>query len=180
MSTQGLHVGVPETLTNARYADDIIVYAKTADELMFMMNALMEEFNKSGLHLSPLLKTKTLMTVDVAPLYLDIAGSMLEVLMHADVHKYLGRHISGNLSQKHVTELRHRIRVAWYAFQRHRKMLTNKHVSIKLRLKLFNAVVTPTILYGLHRLPLTHFQLCKDGCSNQSLVGSVWETSHGA
>ena len=30
LSTQGLHVGVPERLTNVRYADDIIVYAKTA------------------------------------------------------------------------------------------------------------------------------------------------------
>ena len=108
----------------------------------------MEELNKIGLHLSPL-KTKILTDVGVgAPLYLDIAGSMLEVLMHADVHKYLGRQISGNLSQRQVAELHHMIRVAWYKFQRHRKVLTNKHVSIKLRLKLFDAVVTPTILYG--------------------------------
>ena len=72
LSTQGLHVGVPQRLTNVRYADDIVVYAKTADELhFFMMNALVEELNKIGLHLSPL-KTKILTTVDVgAPLYLD-------------------------------------------------------------------------------------------------------------
>ena len=115
-----------------RYADDIIVYAETARALISMMNALVEKLNKIGLHLSPL-KTNILMTVDVgAPLYLDIAGNMLEVLMHADFHKYLGRQISGNQSQRHVTELRHRIRVAWYKFQWHREVLTNKHVSINV------------------------------------------------
>ena len=108
-----------------------------------------------------------------APLYLDIAGSMLEVLMHADVHKFLGRQISGNLSQRHVIELRHWIRVAWYKFQRHRKVLTNEHVSIKLRLKLFDAVVTPTILYGLHTLPLTHFQLQKLDALQRWMLRSI-------
>ena len=87
-------MSVSQRLTHVRYADDIIVYAKTADELIFMMNALVDELNKIGLHLSPL-KTKILTTVDVgAQLYLDIASSMLEVLMHSDVHKYLGRQIS--------------------------------------------------------------------------------------
>ena len=181
LSTQGLHVGVPERLTNVRYADDIIVYDKTADEFFFMMNALVKELNKIGLHVSPL-KTKILTTVDVgALLYLDIADSMLEVLMHSDAHKYLGRQISGNLSQRHVTELRHRIRVTWYKFQRHRKVLTNKHVSIKLRLKLFDAVVTPTILYGLHTLPLTHFQLQKLDALQRRMLRSIvgWVRAEG-
>ena len=35
-------------------------------------------------------------------------------------------------------------------FHRHRRELVNKHVSIKLRMKFFDAVVTPTILFGLH------------------------------
>ena len=67
--------------------------------------------------------------------------------------------------------------MAWYKFQRHRKVPTNKHVSIKLRLKLFDAVVTPTILYGLRTLPLTHFQLQKlhalQGRMLRSIVGWV-------
>ena len=97
----------------------------------------------------------------------------------------MGRQISGDLSQRHVTELRHRIRVAWYKFQRRRKVLTNKHVSVKLRLKLLDAVVTPTILYGLHTLPLTHFQLQKlDALQRRMLISIRWlgacGSSHGA
>jgi hypothetical protein len=33
--------------------------------------------------------------------------------------------------------------------------LTNTHISIKLRLRLFDAIVTPTILFGLITMPLT-------------------------
>ena len=40
-----------------------------------------------------------------------------------------------------------------------RYVLTNRHVSIKGRLQLFNAVITPTILFGLGSLPLTKRQL---------------------
>ena len=86
---------------------------------------------------------------------------MVEVLMPDSVHKYLGRHLDGKLFQRHITELNHRIHVAWYKFQLHRKVLTNRHVSIKLRLKLFDAIVTPTVLYGLHTLSLTQQQLQK-------------------
>ena len=44
-------------------------------------------------------------------------------------------------------------------FHRHRRVLVDKHVSIKLRMKFFDAVVTPTILFGLHTLALTGVQL---------------------
>ena len=40
-------------------------------------------------------------------------------------------------------------------FPRHRRVLVNKHVSIKLRMKFFDAVVTPTMLFGIHTLALT-------------------------
>ena len=40
-------------------------------------------------------------------------------------------------------------------FHRHRRVLVNKHVSIKLRMKFFDAVVTPTMLFGIHTLALT-------------------------
>ena len=38
-------------------------------------------------------------------------------------------------------------------------VLTNKHVNVKLRLKFFNAVVTPAMLLSLHTLALTKVQL---------------------
>ena len=56
-------------------------------------------------------------------------------------------------------ELAHRICRAWAKFHLHRRTLTNRRTSVRLRLQLFNAVVTPTALLGLATLPLTDTQL---------------------
>ena len=76
-------------------------------------------------------------------------------------HKYLGRRLCGSLARRHVVEFNHRVQLAWNKFHRHRRVLVNKHVSIKLRMKFLDAVVTPTILFGLHTLALTGVQLSK-------------------
>ena len=59
---------------------------------------------------------------------------------------YLGRAL--NLRACQDTEIDHRIRRAWAKFGLYKKELTDKPYSFKDRLQLFNAVVTPTFLYG--------------------------------
>ena len=45
----GILVGDPdERLTNSRYADDILIYAKTLDEAVLMMEILIEELSHIG------------------------------------------------------------------------------------------------------------------------------------
>ena len=81
LTLQGLHVGFPERLSNATYADDIVMYANTSDELVVMMESLIQELDRIGLRLNPH-KTKRFTTSDVeSPLYFDICGNMVEVLM---------------------------------------------------------------------------------------------------
>ena len=48
LHTEGLFIGygLPR-LINTRYADDILLYAKSLDELQFMMESLMEEDENS-------------------------------------------------------------------------------------------------------------------------------------
>ena len=52
------------------------------------------------------------------------------------------------------TELEHRLQAAWANFHGHKHVLTNRHVSVKLRLKIFNAIISPTTVW-LASLPLT-------------------------
>ena len=52
-------------------------------------------------------------------------------------------------------------------------LLVNKHVSIKLRMKFFDAVVTPTILFGLHTLALTGVQLSKRDSIRKRMLRSM-------
>ena len=42
-------------------------------------------------------------------------------------------------------------------FQQIARTVTDKNINIKLRLKLFESVVTPTALYGLETCSLTHY-----------------------
>ena len=155
----GLDVGAVERLTNIRYADDIMIYAKSWQELVYMIECLVQELGKIGLHLNAS-KSRIITTAHIdGPMYINVSDDMVEVLTAGDVHKYLRRHISADPRCRSQTELKHRFQVGWAKFRKHRHILTNKHVSIALRLKFFDTVLTPTVLFGLHVLPLTLSQI---------------------
>lgn len=149
-----------ERLTNTRYADDIMLYAKTADELENMLDLLIDELGQIDLHLNTN-KTKIFTTEEEHPDYIDIRGDMVEILSQGAVHRYLGRILPGNLKQRGDIEVKNRLQNGWFRFHKERRTLTNKNVSIKLRLKLFGATVTPTILFGFAVLPLRQHSLEK-------------------
>ena len=94
--------------------------------------------------------------------------------MHGkDQHPYFGRLLCGNLRERAAVEYSHRIRVAWHEFHLHRQRLLNKHVSLKNRLKLFQAVVTPAVLYGLSTLPLFDKQFADLDVVQRGMLRSI-------
>ena len=62
---------------------------------------------------------------------------------------------NGQLSRRGDSILAQRLQCAWSKFHLSRTVLTNKHVDVRLRLRLFNAVVTPSAVCGLSTAPLT-------------------------
>ena len=62
---------------------------------------------------------------------------MIEVLHGEQNHKYLGKKLSGDLRKRAMVELQHRSQIAWMKFNEHGDTLLNRHVSLRLRLKLF-------------------------------------------
>ena len=50
--------------------------------------------------------------------------------------------------QQETTETRNRIRTVWTTFHKYRQELTSRNFLLKHRLRLFDAVVTPTICYA--------------------------------
>ena len=70
-------------------------------------------------------------------------------------HKYLGRNVTGDLKNRGKSTVDHRLACAWMKFRSLQHVFEDKHVSIKLRLKLFESVVSSTLLYGLETTPLT-------------------------
>ena len=82
-----------ERLTNTRYADDILLYGKSLEEIFDMTEILIEELDKVGLRLHPG-KCKILHThldEDGEKDFVDIAGDFIKILHDGDSHRYLGR-----------------------------------------------------------------------------------------
>ena len=127
LTTHGLDLGMVERLTNIWYADDILPYTKSWQELVFMIECLVQQLETIGLHLNAS-KCRIIATVPIErPTYVNVRDHMLEVSTDDDFHKYLGRNISGDPKQRNHTELRHRFQAVWARFQKDRHVLTNKH-----------------------------------------------------
>ena len=84
---------------------------------------------------------------------IQVNGVKIEVLDRTSGTMYLGRMLT--LTNAHEGELRHRIACAWRKFGMLKRGLCDKKVSLHQRLRLFHAVVTPSILYGCASWVLT-------------------------
>ena len=78
-----------ERLTNIRYADDLMLFAKSLTEMIQMVQMSEEELAAAGLHLN-VSKTKLLTTDsnEPVPQHVEIGNAWVEVLTDGDTHKY--------------------------------------------------------------------------------------------
>ena len=79
---------------------------------------------------------------------------MIEILKKDCSHKYLGRLLNMDANKRIGIELQNRMKMCWAKFHQHRRWLVNLEVPARLRLHLFDAVCSPTILFGSAVLPL--------------------------
>ena len=77
----------------------------------------------------------------------------IEVLGRDDKIKYLGKQITFENGTQ--VELSNRIKAAWAKFMQYKHELTKKTYSLSDRLRLFESVVSPTVLYGSEAWTLT-------------------------
>ena len=77
----------------------------------------------------------------------------VEILADSATIKYLGRLVTCECPND--VELANRMRKAWSAFASHKHELTSIYYPLKDRIKLFNSVVTPSMLYGNEVWPMT-------------------------
>ena len=70
----------------------------------------------------------------------------IEMLTRGESVRYLGQMIT--FQQQETTEIRNRIRAACATFHKYRRELTSRNYLLKHRLRLFDAVVTPTMSYA--------------------------------
>ena len=137
-------------LTNLRFADDVMLTATTLPQLEKMVGDLAEEARKAGLELH-FGKTKILSNMQVrrgvsAAQHADVLGQPVEVLPFDGSVAYLGREVS--FADHHDVELQNRLSKAWAKFMVHKEELCSRHYLLHDRLRLFGAVISPSVLYG--------------------------------
>ena len=103
--------------------------------------------------------------------FVDIDGLKIEVLTLSEATKYPGRKIS--FENNHDVELQNRKRAAWAKFSTNKQELTNRHYSLNDRLRLFEAVVTPTFLYGSGAWTLTQQMESKIRCVQRRMLRMI-------
>ena len=150
----GMHVGAARTLTNLRFADDVVLVAQSRGDIKKMLGHFALASRRYGLNIH-FGKTKV-MTWDVlvkGSRRVNVRGVGVAILKQTESEKYLGRKFCFESSCE--VELSNRIAASWAAFHRHKGELCSKHYSVYDRLRLFNAVVTPVLLYGSSAWTLT-------------------------
>ena len=131
-----------------RFADDVLLIGKSLSEVEEMLTDLSQEAEKYGLEMH-MGKTKVLWNgigSSQPPSKLKINEQEVEILDPHASTMYLGKSLS--LTEVHDTELQHRIARAWTKFAVYKDELCNKKYELNHRLRLFDSVITPTILYG--------------------------------
>ena len=144
----GIVIDDPEnTLSNLRFADDILLFANSSSDLTKMIAHLRDESARYGLRMH-LGKTKILSNIppEERPESLKVGATSIEVLKEGAAERYLGRKLT--LDHYHATELANRISAGWAAFTKHKVALCDQKCHLRLRLKLFESTVTPVVLYG--------------------------------
>ena len=164
-------------LTNLRYADDLLLFGKSLDEAVSMLELLQQELSAAGLTVNP--KKTKLLTADASyylndvPILVDAGDGMVEVVGKGATHKYLGKALSGDPRARGEANLNHRLACGWAKFRSLSRTLLNQKIDVRLRLKLFDACVSPSVLYSLSTTPLTETQTKRLDAAQRRMMRSI-------
>jgi hypothetical protein len=137
-------------LTNLRFADDLLLLGTSLKDVEKMLQELALEASIAGLSLHPS-KTKILSNISKrngrsARDRIELDFGAVEIL-HIDTNtEYLGRLLG--FRAFHDEEIDHRIAKGWGKFHKFKAELCCKSYPLKERLKLFDSIITPSVLYG--------------------------------
>ena len=145
---RSLNVGMwkmkPVQLKMLAFADDLVVFGKSQDDLNHNVRILNWELKKRGLVINAK-KTKT-MVISREPCKHKIKLNG-EVLEQVDSYKYLGVIISSNCSLKE--EINQRISKATKVYsQLGHSFIGKRELTTKTKISIFNSIYCPTLIYG--------------------------------
>ena len=116
-----------DCLTNLRFADDVMLFATSKEQLRNMMYELKKATEKVGLRIHPdktkILSNQSNMNSDTKR-YIKVDEMSIEILTKNESVKHLGQRIS--FHQQETLKIKSRIRAAWATIHKYRQELTSK------------------------------------------------------
>lgn len=136
-----------ERLSHLRFADDIVLFAETREQLQVMILDLERESRKVGLTMNT---SKTKALTNAAEESIIINGVPIEYVKE---YTYLGQKIS--MSDIMSKEIDTRVGNAWRCYWRLKEIMKNKEIKMSVKSKLYNTCVLPVLTYGCQTWALT-------------------------
>ena len=163
-SLKGFDLGDGQpALLDLRFADDILLFAKSYAETVSLLQDLVNALSQVGLIL---IANKTVVLTNEAqpPQHLQLpSGERIAILEHNSGQKWLGCILTVQSSKLHHVYVKHHLQQASEAFFANRWILTDHQVSIATRLKYFDKVVGTVACYAAgHRALYKHDLLNMD------------------
>lgn len=127
-------------LSNLRFADDIVLFAKSSKQLQEMLIELNVASENIGLQLNT---SKTKIATNSTKDTIIINQTTIE---YVESYKYLGKEISFQ-STRHLDEIERRINMTWKKYWSNKEILKSK-LPITLKKKVMDSNLLPCLTYG--------------------------------
>lgn len=143
------------TLSHLRYADDIIIFATSFEELQTMITQLLRASEEVGLKMN-LEKTKIMTnTQDFRQITLNE-----KKLESVSEYIYLGQIMKVN-KENQTAEITRRIRLAWAGFGKLSWILKSSKIQQYLKTRIYDQCILPILTYGSQTWTLTKANMDK-------------------
>ncbi|KAG1669363.1 putative uncharacterized transposon-derived protein F52C9.6 [Nymphon striatum] len=161
--------GIPingDRLTNLRFADDVVLFSESPQELQLMVEELRTASSKVGLEIN-LSKTKVMFNrnIEIQPI---MTGNV--ALDQVDRYIYLGQLIS--IHRDWEPEVRRRVALGWLAFGRLNNVWSSK-LPLCLKRKVYDQCVLSVLTYGSDTWAITDTLLKKLASAQHSMERKI-------
>ena len=129
-----------ELLNHLRFADDIVVFAKSAAELENMVSELAIESQKVGLSMNT---SKTKILTNGEPKDIIVANEKIEYVRE---YVYLGQLVS--FENNTGKEVQRRITLAWKKYWSLKEIMKNSTINLNIKKKIYDITILPCLSYG--------------------------------
>lgn len=146
LATRDEGITIGSGINTLAFADDVVIFAESLEEVGQLTKLFMEETGKVGLRVNDT-KTKYIHftrnpnNIDQGPLRVD--GHEFEKV---NSFKYLGVVISNKNTEE--TEIQNRLNLANGCFYALNKLMSSKLLSQTTKIRLYKTIISPILLYG--------------------------------